>query len=202
MNHLRICAIIAVLVVSSALAMSGCSGPRGSSPGQKPVSSAQKDKPAAIASRIRVESKGVKELSWQEGGHYVMRASAASLSLDETTGKSKLTKARVVLYKLGSAAVEVTADSIDADNASRILTATGGVRASSLVKGAGFTADTVAWNQANQQITASGNIVAHTASGKLWGDSLVGGTDLERLVLSSRSGGRAVFSGSALESRR
>ena len=150
-------------------------------------------------SAVHFESRGVKELSWQEGGRYVMRASAESLSFDEETGKSALKQARVVLYKHGSEAAVVTAADVETDGKKRELTATGGVSARSSARGLSVSASKLNWSQRTQKLIGRGGVRAKSDVAEVSADTMIAESDLKHVTLRSASGGRASVNMKAVE---
>jgi LPS export ABC transporter protein LptC len=184
--------------------IAGCGRPAS---GRSPSSTAQAaTKPARKSlkgsSNLRVVTHGVKELSWQSGGQYIMRAKAKTLVADEETGKARLQDAHAILFKDGKQAATLSSDLIEADvNASK-LTATGGITARSLVRDVQFRAQSLTWMNKKNRITGDGGVTVTSSAGNLSADGLEGDTALKQITLHSRRGGRASINVAALEQGR
>ena len=205
MPNRRILMGLAELVLLTAFIV-GCGRSAGSS---GPSSTAKARAKPALTSKaqksmsdLRVVTHGVKELSWQSGGQYIMRAKGETLVADEETRKARLQKAHATLFKDGKEAAFVSSDLIEADLNEKILTATRGITARSLVRDIQFHAQSLTWLNKKNRIIGDGGVSVTSAAGNLYADGLEGDTALKQITLHSRRGGRASLNVAALEQGR
>ena len=182
-----------LLVVAGLLLPAGCGRaekrPGAPAPGEKAG-------PPKRAEKVRVESRGLRELSWQEDGKYIMRASAGRLTGEEQ-GKLELRDARVTLYREGSEAVKVSAPVISADTQGKTLAARDGVVVDSIAGDTRVTVGSLLWRYREGKMIGEGGVRVSSSLGEVTGDRLVADTKLDRVVLYSGGGGRASLNAAA-----
>ena len=148
------------------------------------------------AARLRVESRGLRELSWQENGKYIMRASAARLTGEEQ-GKSELKGARLTLYRAGVESARISAGVIRADARARTLTATGGIAVDSATNDTHVTVRSLEWKYREGKIVGEGGVRVSSGLGEVYGDRFTADTGLDKVTLYSSGGGRASLNAAA-----
>ncbi|MDO8684681.1 MAG: hypothetical protein Q7N50_14545 [Armatimonadota bacterium] len=202
MKSIKVCKVLALIILSAVL-LAGC----GRTPKREAATSkAQKlqdikkiAKALTNTAKLQVESKGVKELSWQSNGSYIMRASAKSLTADERSLTAQLSGARAVLYKNGKEAMSVSARLIEVDGKAEKLTARNGATAKSLVRDVSARVGNLTWTHKDHRIIGEGAVTVASGAGSLSGDRFVGDTELKQIRVYARNGGRASLSAAALE---
>ena len=151
------------------------------------------------ASKIRVVTSGVKELSWQSGGQYVMRAKARELVADEVTGKASLKDGHAIMFKQGKEAALMSAKLIEADRRAMTLSATGGITVRSLMRNTQVRAQSVSWWRKDNRLSAAGGVSVTSSAGSISADRMDGDIDMKRITLYSDKGGRASLNVSPME---
>jgi hypothetical protein len=143
------------------------------------------------ASKIRVVTNGVKDMSWQSGGQYIMRAKARELVADEVTGKASLKDGHVILFKHGKQAALLSAKLIEADTRAGALVAMGGITVRSLVANAEVRAQSVTWWRKQNRLLGVGGVSMSSSAGYVLADRVDGETAMQHITLYSDKGGRA-----------
>jgi hypothetical protein len=161
----------------------------------------QSKSPDLQASKLRVVTSGVKDLSWQSGGQYIMRAKARELVADEVTGRASLRDGRAILFKQGKEAALMSAKLIEADTRASCLTASGGISVRSLVRNARVSAKSLTWRRKQNRLFGTGGVNVTSSAGNISADRLDGDTSLNEVTLYSDAGGRASLNVSVVERR-
>ena len=180
--------------------VAGCGQPGGGrTSARKPVESPRLAQTAPQPPRLRVETHGVRELSWQSNGKYIMRARADSFVADEETGKARLRRAKAILYKNGKEAASISADSIEADAKTETLSATGGTVVRSFANNTSLRAGKIVWRHGLNKFSGSEGISVKSDAGVLRADTMEGDTTLKEIELRSDKGGVASVNATALK---
>lgn len=175
-----------ILPILMAVILAGCGKPGNV---RTPGSSQSKAKPQR--SKVRVVTSGVKELTWQAGGQYIMRAKAGQLIADEETGKANLKDGRAIMFKDGKESAVMSAKLIEADTHASTLVASGGITVRSLVRNAQISAKTATWWRKQDRISGEGGVVLTSGAGRILADRMEAETALKQVTLYSDKGGRA-----------
>ncbi|MDO8587491.1 MAG: hypothetical protein Q7T82_10680 [Armatimonadota bacterium] len=196
-RRLSLCLVVLVMLMA---ALAGCGKPgRVRNAVRKPAVTPPRAGRGLQSPRLRVVTHGVRELSWQSGGRYIMRARAKTFVADEETGKARLKGAKAILYKNGREAASLSADTIDADAKAGTLRATGGIVVQSLLGNVRARAESLVWKNRENRLLGEGGISVASDAGALSADRLEGDTTLKEVKLWSDKGGKASLAATALK---
>lgn len=192
-------ALAAVLMVAL---ISGCGARKPSQPasqagkqGSPGKASEKPATPVALPERdkVGVTTKNV-TLTWEEAGKLKMQATAREIIGNQLTGKGEMHDAKVLWYDKGQLTTVMQAPRIDAENATKVLLASGGVTVKSIPRNTVVKARQLKFYANDHKIIGSGGVKVTSDMGTVNATGLVADTELKTIKFTAQNGsGSASF---------
>ncbi|MEN6371682.1 MAG: LPS export ABC transporter periplasmic protein LptC [Armatimonadota bacterium] len=138
------------------------SGKPGSKPAKPDTESQSGKKEEPAAPKLKVVGQKV-SLNWQEGGKPKLSATAVELTGDTLAGKAVMKRVSAELYQDGKLVAKLVAPNVEADEKTRVVTASGGIILTSTVPESTIRTvkcNWIKWYSKSDKIVGNGGVTA------------------------------------------